>query len=432
MSASNESRLWLAVHLLYPHSAQAFEVYQAVVMQAEEALAANSRTAVFAKLAVAFDKLAPISSQHSFYEFEFDQIDQWKLIYKNSQKNQLLIFVGVLIFEMKLSEIAPMVRLNHDKAQFLFHQIFKKLTQNSPKLRLSDPLAFKKQNDNRVSYLFTYENLVDYGLGQLSSADAEKVRLGLELYPTLQVAHDEYRKIITQIQNLKVLKSHSPIQTSSVGPQSKRALPSGESRQPLSQSWNKTAALALGAVAIAVSFWQLSRVFDQFQSAQPRELVIREVEKNKIEDLPVAENVTESEPQSVPPLAESAQSTSADVSVASVPEATPAEVESEQLTVQPEGGLYRGTLAVKNLRASSSALTQRLSELGASKAGEVELGWMKNDRLAYYHYIITEHNINEVEKLMRSMGNLSIKFEKHPRLVPGGSRRFIIEVAEAR
>lgn len=442
MPATNESRLWLAVHLLYPHSAQAFEVYQAVVMQAEEAFSANDRSAVFTKLSQAFDKIPPISSQNSFYEFEFDQIDQWKLIYKNSQKSQLLIFIGVLIFELKLAEIAPIAKLSHDKAQFLFHQIFKKLTQNSPKLKLSDPVSFKKQNDVRVSYLFTYENLVDYCLGQLGEAENEKVKLGLELYPALMSAHDEYKKIITQIQNLKVLRVQSSIAASVAATKSKISQPPGNSalsseKKDSSAYFNKTAAVFLGVVAVAVSIWQLLGVFSKFQNPQSRPVVIQEVETSR----PVAINAASSEEalraESVPPAPSSPEPTPE-----AAPPVTTAEVKAEPAAVQqplkpepelsPEGGLYRGTLAVKDIKASAPELTRLLTKLGATKAGEVELGWMKSEKLSYFHYIIEERNINEVEKLMRTIGSLSVKFEKHPRLVPGGSRRFIIEVAESR
>ena len=69
MVSSVESRLWLAVHLLYSNASQAFDVYQAVVMQAEHAIANDDSSAVFSRLIQVFEKIPAIGTTLSFYEF---------------------------------------------------------------------------------------------------------------------------------------------------------------------------------------------------------------------------------------------------------------------------------------------------------------------------------------------------------------------------
>lgn len=471
MFTTTESRLWLAVHLLYPSASQAFDVYQAIVQQSENLINQNNKEAVFTKLVQAFEKIPAVSSNLSFYEFEFDQIDQWKIIYKNSQKIQLIIFVGVLIFEMKMADIAPVLKLTADKAQFLFHQIFKKLAQNSSKLKYNEQLNFKKQNDLKISYLYTYENLIEYCLGQLPPEEHEKVRAGLDLYPILQMTKDEYSKIISQIQNLKVQKSSSVTKEKSSGFSGDAA--AGDKARPprpfyrRKRSW---ALLGLISVVTAAVVFQMTGVLN-YLLHRDQTLVIQSVEK-KPETAPVYPEVAAGSVPQEAPVTETSDdltaaggeetaaatvpvSTDSSLPVAAVPAepsvpetaakpvkpgetAKPAEsakpattaaaAHSEDRLPAEPGGLFRGTLAVQDVNAVNGRLAEKMAELGAVKAGEVALGWMKTDKVAYYHYIIPEKNIAAANAYLRGLGRLNVKFEKHPRALPPGSRRFIIEV----
>lgn len=440
MFTSLENRLWLAVHLLYPNSSQAFDVYQALVLQSEESLAKDNRIQIFSKLALLFEKIPSVSSNLSFYEFEFDQIDQWKLIYKNSQKPQLLIFIGVLIFDLKISEIAPCARLTKEKAQFLFHQIFKKISQSGVKAKYNDHLNFKKQNDLKISYLYTYENLVEYCLGQLSDEENEKVKMGIELYPILQTTKDEYQKIISQIQNLKVQRSNSTeLKSKNKITLVRDSDPDGADAESKSgYKSRKTLLGALTSVVLLVALGQTSGLFDRILNSE-RSVVMRQIEKRPEFVAAQPEIALESLPKPAEPLAPA----SGDQTVAAVePAKKPIPVKVSEVTktaavakpeiktaaLKEEGGLFRGSLVVKDLKGSNEKLIAKMVAMGAKKAGEVELGWLKSNNLAYYHFIISDQNIAETKAYLAELGTLKIRFESHPRLIPGGNKRFIIEV----
>lgn len=460
MQSSIESRLWLAVHLLYSNASQAFDVYQAVVLQAEHSISNQDSLAVFTKLVQVYDKIPAISTQMAFYEFEFEEIDQWKIIYKNSQKSQLLIFVGVLIFEIKIQELAPLLKLPTEKAQFLFQQIFKKLASTSQKLKSNESVEFKKQNDNKISYLFTYENLVDYCLNQLSVEESAKVEAGLKIYPSLQVAKEEYSRIISQIQNLKVQKERHVVVN-----ESKPALKAVKNDQPASADTPaataaskapasnklKIATAAFVVVAIVVVI-QPSRIISFFN--HDRNVVLHEVEKPPVKTEPTAPApapavVADNKPVEPAPAVQPAPEPAPAVAVQPAPVAAPvaapapspapavtppvAQVEKPAPTEAPaaaEGGLYRGTLLVTNVAGANEEIKKKMSDMGAIKAGEVELGWMKNPDMAYYHYTLPEKSMSKMNDYLKKMGKLIVKFEKHPRLVPAGSKRFIIEVKQ--
>lgn len=446
MFTSPENRLWLAVHLLYPSSSQAFDIYQAVSRQAEDAMAKENLALVFFKLLTAFEKIPAISLNLSFYEFEFDQIDQWKIIYKNSQKNQLLIFVGVLIFELKIGDIASQLRLPGDKAQFQFHQMFKKLVKNNPKIKYNDQLSLKKQDDLKISYLYTYENLIEYCLGQLSDEDAAKVKTGLDLYPTLQIAKDEYLKIINQIQNLKVQRSNSIISKS----RKKLTLVGSEAIKDETgdvgffKQNKKMLALAFFVLIITIaSLFKFSDIFDRFGRSE-KMIVMQTVEKPReiISSQPAI--ALESLPKQSEPPPTSSASHNEMLAVAVSPPVEPvavqkpkieakSKIEAEPKTaVKPAGGLYRASLKVKDLGLTNKKLLAKLISLGAKKAGEVELGWLKSNNTAYYHYTIPEKSIEQANGYFKEVGTLNIKFEPHPRLIPAGSKRFIVEIKSDR
>lgn len=459
MLTSLESRLWLAVHLLYPNSSQAFDVYQAIVAQSENAITQENRLVVFSKLVPVFEKIPAISSNLSFYEFEFDQIDQWKVIYKNSQKVQLLIFVGVLIFELKIGEIASFVKLSQEKAQFLFHQMFKKLAQSSAKVKYNEQLNFKKHNDFKISYLYTYENLIEYCLSQLPAEESEKVKIGLELYPALQVTRDEYLKIITQIQNLKVQKSNS-VTTKAKSklsivkekvfvedkPQAADATSpaSDEAAEKKSFYRNKKIVAASFATLILATgvFFQMSGLLGHLLNSDGV-VVIQKIDKKPEPQLSSSDIALESLPketENIPPQESSADQTP--VAVADTPAQPPIVVKNDAPIVKEdkkenppaakeakaEGGLFRGTLTVKDLELSNTKILKKITSLGAKKAGEVELGWMKTNKMAYYHYTIPEKNIEQANQFFKELGSLDIKHENHPRVIAAGSRRFIIEI----
>lgn len=440
MTTSIESRLWLAVHLLYPNSAQGFDIYQAIMLQSDEALQPADAISLFSQLASVFDKITIIDSSLTFSEFEFDQIDRWKEIYKTSQKTQLIIFIGVLIFELKISEIAPAIKLTSEKALLLFHQTFKKFAQEDVRIKTKydEQLNFKKQNDSKISYLFTYENLIEYCLGHLPSIEASKVEKGLELYPLLQEAKVEYLKIIDQIEKLKVARSNSSflVKPSDKGKTKNRIklVPNGAVASPVESAAEKKSNILYKNKKVMIStvstFAVMAFILFQFQgikeniTGSEKTVVLHQIKK-KPEDpasilSAIRHEIPQHKPQPQPPPRPSEPVQV--VQVVAAPVVQPA------APAKPMGGLYRGVLYVKNLLDDNKKVLARLSELGAKKAGEVSLGWMKSEKMAYYHFTIPEQNVEVANKFFNEIGQLQIKFEAHPRLISAGSKRFIIEV----
>lgn len=97
-----------------------------------------------------------------------------------------------------------------------------------------------------------------------------------------------------------------------------------------------------------------------------------------------------------------------------------------------EGALYRGILRVTNLPATGPKIIEKIQELGGRKAGQVELGWNKTPSSSYFHFTMPQAKYDELVAFLATYGNAQIRKEKHPRIMPEGIVRLIIEVEEAK
>ena len=97
--------------------------------------------------------------------------------------------------------------------------------------------------------------------------------------------------------------------------------------------------------------------------------------------------------------------------------------------VDANRGLFRGSIEVTNLSATSNKLVAKLNELGGRRAGQVELGWVKGNT-RYFHFTIPEAKYDAFFTFFSQYGELKITKEPHPRTMPQGIVRVILTVSE--
>lgn len=93
------------------------------------------------------------------------------------------------------------------------------------------------------------------------------------------------------------------------------------------------------------------------------------------------------------------------------------------------GVLFRGIIAVTNAKAAGAKIVDKITTLGARKAGNVELGWSKGSG-AYFHFTMPEGKYEEMLSVFKEYGQLKIQKEHHERVMPEGIVRIIITVDE--
>ncbi len=443
MSLTIESRLWLATHLLYPNSSQAFDVYQSLVSQYDDSLKKNKTAFVFFKLSQIVDKIPAVNSNKSFHVFENQNIDKWQTIYKNSQKEQLVIFIGYFIFELTLQNISESLQISYEKTYFSFQQAFKKTVFTNAKLDISDKIALKKFNQEKVSFLFTKESLIDYCLKNLSQKEMNQVKAGLETYPELQFSEKQYSKIVEQmrslVENQKEKVTKPLIQTSDTLSTQRNSI---QFKNIFIEHKTLFTSVALSVLCLVIVMIRPQWIQQISQTSRDHFVVLQEIQpkpnlaENSLDDrkkinlnelplearsqIEIQKQITVSGRENQIAIASATVKTGA-----KAPDSVAANSISKKT-----GGLYRGVLLVTDINEVTPKITQKIVDIGAKKAGDVELGWRKSEKLSYYHFTLPENNIEAAKEFLSQFGSLQIQFENHPRLMPAGVKRLIIEVKE--
>lgn len=142
---------------------------------------------------------------------------------------------------------------------------------------------------------------------------------------------------------------------------------------------------------------------------------------------PVAQPVAAKAP---PPVVVAAKPTP--VVVAAKPMPTPVQAPVAAAVPPPaasskssRGFVYRAFMTLSDLEDIAPKITQQIKELGAEKAGEVELGWRRGSG-RYYHFSIPEANEQKLLDNLRVYGPVRISKDPHPRVMPEGQVRFIL------
>lgn len=161
----------------------------------------------------------------------------------------------------------------------------------------------------------------------------------------------------------------------------------------------------------------------QTDSANEDLRTIEQTEKGNFED--EAATVAKSDvdkvesPQPTPPAKNN-------VAAGSATTASTAKVEESK----KKGFVFRGTLSVVNVEVGSVKLKDKIVELGGRKAGEVELGWRRNQGDYYFHFTIPESKYTDLEEYFKTVGTIKISRDPHPRIMPDGIIRLIITAEE--
>ncbi len=122
-----------------------------------------------------------------------------------------------------------------------------------------------------------------------------------------------------------------------------------------------------------------------------------------------------------------------------IPEQLPVEPPKKVVTAKPPpkveepkkvGFVYRGTLVIVNVEVGTTKLKDTIVELGGRKAGEVELGWRRNEGDYYFHFTIPESKLADLEEYFKTLGTIKLSRDSHPRVMPDGIVRMIITTEE--
>lgn len=456
MNSFLNQQLWVALHLLYSNSSQALDIYQSFIARFKNEVQSNKRILVFRKLAHINRRIDPIQTAGPFSIFEEHKSQYWEDLYQKNQKFDLVILLGVVIFDFKIDELEQSLKISKQKVRFLLNRIFKSTRPTLPIATIaSKNFSFRKFEDHSVTDFHVRENLVEYALNLLSIKEKQLIESGFEKYPHYLAQVNLYKKIIDDIkQTLNYDMSVEDQRITYLAAHTKTINESYIQRVRGVKLKNNKSLVGVSATAViifAVVFLRPQWVKNVFEPDSAKQVFLQEVQpqqiafennleetENKVNlsEMSVGEssiktltnNMTNTTKSSV---VENSKPSISTTQTASAQKAeTPFAHDMAAKSVNKHGGLYRGSIEVTDLDQVTQHLVEKVVSIGGKKAGDVSLGWKKNLTTSYFHFMIATANLEDLKAYLNKFGFLSIHFEDHPRQVPEGTSRLIIEIKQ--
>lgn len=424
MSIESFKKLWVSCHLLYPNPSQARDIFGLIVDTGidHSSSAYGQIYQGLNKLYRLYRRRDPVKSGSTNFEFTSTPLNYWKRVLQKCNKDETFIVMVALLELASVKDISRIIKIPQNKVKYLFNQSVRKIIA-SPSLRFEQKkdIKFKEYNSQDVTTLFVSENLIEYVLGLAEPAISEKMEVKLKdnnryndyrneiikfkaELSDLQVSHhfDEVMKVFgntAQLQNLKKLE--------------------------IKQQKKIIAGLLVLIIIVLGLILRPTFLKAPVSEAGDKKVVLEEIAISK-KEAPEGQEIRE-------PIA--ATSPTATVSVPVVVKVKPPVVTakitptaSAPVKLVQVTGVYRGQITVTDFEQVAAIIRDRVIAIGGKKAGEVELGWIKNKNISYFHFIYPAEKREELVAFIQQYGKLSYKFEPHPRVLPIGQGRFIIEV----
>jgi hypothetical protein len=444
---------WIVAHLLFPNSAQAREIYLYIVSQVisqNQLTASYDQSKLIFKVAMEiFRKTHVIQSGQSFIEFNQTQFKLWPKFYKTLSKDEVLLVVAIVFLELKLSDIAILFKVSTKQLESKFTQILNKLIAKPQSIQSKQyEFKFRSVNTLEKSDFIFYDDIIKgvFSLGSISAIDLKNdlfvdSRLHLRKY---------YDSVLAFKEEVSGLKKQS-YQT--LEPQIQVV---AESKSKFLNLKKLTVFLPTSFVTISILILLFLRpqfIHEAFSTGKNETIEIQQI---KIDRHIENKDLQNSEPEqaSVTPETQPTQpqvpldvkaknndtkpasDTATKVASVTKPDSKPnliSELPQEKTkpaTASSAGGLYRGKLVVTDVQQVIGVVREKIINSGGKKAGEVELGWMKNETTSYFHFSFPEENKADLENYLKQFGKVQLVYEPHPRLMPKGIKRYIIEIQQ--
>lgn len=287
------------------------------------------------------------------------------------------------------------------------------------------------------------EMLFDYATGDLSSELAEDIKKEVDKSKSLQ---DELFHIKT---GLGYLKDMHEIKISTFLIEEIKTEKSyiqqiqntlSVSQWPPIVKWTIEAFVIIFAVVLMTVLTPWGRVKDFVFRESQTELILAEVTKKNNTEAIIDAEIKDGDLKKGSDSFEDEEAPQ--VIVASNPPAVPAVPVKNTAATSPkkeaniddgkkQGFVYRGTAAIVNAQAGAAKLKSKIVEFGGRKAGEVELGWRRNQGDYYFHFTIPESRYEELQNYAKTLGELKLSRDPHPRVMPSGIIRIILTAEES-
>lgn len=440
MPIESFKKLWVSCHLLYPNPSQARDIFGLIIESGIDHRSSEYGQVYqgLQKLYKIFRERISVKSGSSHFEFTSTPLNYWKRVLQKCNKDETFIVMVIFLDLATFKDIARITRISESKVKYLFNQSIKKLI-SSVALRFEQKkeIKFKEYNSYDVTALFVSEYFIEHTLGLTEGAVAEKMEAKLKDNNRYNDYKSEILKMKAELVELTVSHHFDEVMKIYGNTAQIQKLKKLEIKQ------QKIIFASLVLLIIIVSGLILRPTFLKKSiggESNLTKVVLEEIKISKNEapegqQMPqlavvTSQTLTVSVPVVVSNKVVAVISAPATAIVKSNAESKTKVVTTESATVKLDRptGVYRGTITVTDFEQVSSIVREHIIAIGGKKAGEVELGWIKNKKISYFHFLFPAEKREELVTFIQQYGSLQYKFEPHPRVLQFGQNRFIIEV----
>lgn len=477
MNDENFKKLFIATHLLYPNSAQARDIVFQISTQLRAKIAKsgaeNELSVYYSALVQIYKKVVSIKSGFKFFEFKDQKLNDWQNVLKKCNSNEVLIFLAIAILKLDVNSISNIMKISVNQTYYLFSLAIRKAVgSQDPKQFLAYTFQYKKFNEKQNTFSNLIEKAIEYVyLKTPTEMTFENFieQQGLDLEKNSQSG---VGFIFKKIHSLHLEVNQIEIDEKFLEEFKKETFEYFESHKSSYKiEWKYTGLILLVSCSLLFfyfkpNFGSLLNFYDGYSVIEIKEISFKNPDSKKAAEnmmsdntvktpslpnpmmdskKPVAVAPPEKRPELVKPAVEVAVvGVSPTVKTATSPAGQEQSVDDASATISSEknlneaekqknqakmvGGLYRAELQVKDFEQNTLFAKEKIIYYGGKKAGEVELGWVKNQKTSYFHFSIPEENVEKMKADLELLGTLEISFNNHPRLMPVGIKRVILEV----
>ncbi len=453
MSSSSEelNKLWILSHLLFPNASQSRDFFKILTTEFSKKINLNSTSGfrldanVYRIVCRLYRQTRIIPSSSSFAAFPESISKSWGNYFLKCTKEEIRIAVGVIYLKLSLSEIANLENKSESEVRLKFNRsilnYFPLPTDTAEALQqLSDESAIlKKFNEKKENKFFIRESLVSYVFENATSELSERIEKFI----------NKNRLYLDCVKDIRSFKQN--IESLTIADLTSLDMPFEQEKTIQKLKFLKSQA-AWGLTSLVVIFfigiliWRPEFIKRLFSIESTKVLEMQEIKIAR----PEAEN-NESTPKEIEVAQVKEASSSQNAKPTNILDQTQSKAEKNVEAVgvkkledlkknkalkesesvsqkKDQGQLYRAVLYVNDIEQVTDLIKDKIISLGGKKAGEVELGWMKNKNVSYYHFSFPQNNQALLESYLNQFGATEFKTEKHPRIMPEGTLRYIMEI----
>lgn len=441
MQIEELKKLWISCHLLYQNSSQARDVFHTLV--AKEGLSSDFLT-FLKKLYFYFKKNDPVKSASLYFEFAKNELILWNKALQKCTSDEVFILMSVLAHDVNLIYLSEVMSVSETRIRYLLNQGIRKVIKNyNINFDSKKDLKLREYGQNDVTNLFIHEHFAEYCL----NLSTDEVKIKIDNSSKELSRYDQIKNDILSFQNELSSLKIGDIFYEEVQILESSRLPQKKKSTQISRHKDKIIIIVVLLIftvlmVIRPSFLKLDNINDNRKKIILDEVALKKNEiartdlitndldetVSKVVQAEANPNKQETSLSEAKPIVSTSQTTSMQISK-SVSSVVSQDVRiNTKAEAKVINGVYKGEMTAQDWEIVSKLIKDKIVEIGGTKAGEVELGWIKNKKTSYYHFVFPADKFDTLITQFKKYGNLNYRFEPHPRKLPDGQKRFILEV----